>query len=102
MASKISDISVRLDDILPPPSTTRWVKSRKKAVVEAIRAGLITDKQACERYDLCQEELDSWKSLMKAYGPDALRTTHLTRYRAHDPSDAPSGANPSLDSSERI
>src|SRR5688572_14044528 len=67
---------------LPPPDTTRWVKSRKMAVVEAVRQGALTDEEACSRYNLSPEELTSWKSLLRQFGPDALRTTHLNEYRA--------------------
>lgn len=66
---------------LPPANTERWVKSRKVAVIQAIQAGHLSEEQACERYNLSPEELQSWKRLLKRHGPDALRTTHLKRYR---------------------
>lgn len=69
---------------LPPPNTQRWVKSRKIAVIKAIENGVLTDEQACMRYNLSQEELDSWKRALNRYGPGALRTTHLNRYRRQD------------------
>jgi hypothetical protein len=69
---------------LPPPNTQRWVKSRKLAVIKAIQSGVISDEQACARYNLSQEELDSWKSALDHYGPGALRTTHINRYRRQD------------------
>ena len=69
---------------LPPPNTQRWVKSRKLAVIKAIQTGVLTDEQACMRYSLSQEELDSWKSALDHYGPGALRTTHINRYRRQD------------------
>lgn len=69
---------------LPPADTERWVKSRKVAVIQAIQAGHLTEEQACERYNLSPEELQSWKRLLKRHGPDALRTTHLKRYRMVD------------------
>lgn len=72
---------------LPPANTERWVKSRKVAVIQAIQAGHLSEEQACERYNLSPEELQSWKRLLKRHGPDALRTTHLKRYRAVDISD---------------
>ncbi|MFA5592507.1 MAG: DUF1153 domain-containing protein [Micavibrio sp.] len=70
--------------MLPPPTTQRWVKSRKLAVIKAIQDGLLTDEQACTRYDLSQEELDSWKKALTRHGPGALRTTHINRYRRAD------------------
>ncbi len=72
---------------LPPADTERWVKSRKVAVIQAIQAGHLSEEQACERYNLSLEELQSWKRLLKRHGPDALRTTHLKRYRAADNKD---------------
>lgn len=66
---------------LPPANTERWVKSRKLAVIQAIRNGILSEEEACERYNLSAEELTSWNSLLKRHGPDALRTTHLKRYR---------------------
>ena len=66
---------------LPPPNTERWVKSRKLAVIKAIETGTLSDTQACERYSLSQEELDSWKRALNRHGPGALRTTHINRYR---------------------
>ena len=67
--------------LLPPPTTQRWVKSRKLAVIKAIENGVLTDEQACQRYSLTAEELESWKQALNRHGPGALRTTHLNRYR---------------------
>lgn len=69
---------------LPPPDTQRWVKSRKLAVIQAIDEGELTDEDACRRYDISAEELESWKRLTRRFGPQALRTTHLKEYREND------------------
>lgn len=69
---------------LPPRDTRRWVKSRKLAVIQAIQEGDLTDESACQRYDISQEELESWKRLTQRYGPEALRTTHLKEYRENE------------------
>lgn len=69
---------------LPPPDTVRWVKSRKKAILDAIDREQITLQEACARYDLSEEEVQSWRHMTKIHGPDALKTTHLNRYRAKD------------------
>lgn len=74
---------------LPPSDTKRWVKSRKLAVIKAIEQGQLNDEDACRRYDISAEELDSWKRLTRRYGPDALRTTHLKEYRDGDPAAHP-------------
>lgn len=69
---------------LPPPNTTRWVKSRKLSVIKAIEDDRITKELAMEAYNLSAEELSSWYRLIKIHGPDALRTTHLKQYRSQD------------------
>ena len=60
---------------LPPASTTRWVASRKAKVVVAIESGLISAKEACETYDLSEEELENWRGLAKRYGVSGLKAT---------------------------
>lgn len=71
-------------DDLPSTSTTRWVKSRKLRIINAIEEGRITKEQAMEAYNLSAEELSSWYRMVKTHGPDALRTTHLKQYRKED------------------
>jgi len=41
---------------LPPHTTRRWVIRRKAEVVMAVRGGLLTLEEACERYTLTVEE----------------------------------------------
>lgn len=66
---------------LPPKNTSRWVARRKAKVVAAVVGGLITDKEACETYDLTVDELGEWISAVKSHGPAALRVTALQKYR---------------------
>ena len=66
---------------LPDRDTRRWVASRKAAVVRAIGGGLITSEEACEMYDLSEEELDSWTGAVTRHGEAALKTTRLQKYR---------------------
>lgn len=70
-----------LDD-LPPPNTTRWVIRRKAEVVAAVRGGLLTLEQACERYNLTQEEFEGWRAAIEKHGLPGLRTTRIQHYRA--------------------
>ncbi len=70
--------------LLPPPNTQRWVKSRKLSVIKAIERGILSDDEACQRYSLTAEELESWKAALTRHGPGALRTTHINRYRKTD------------------
>jgi hypothetical protein len=44
-------------ETLPPPHTTRWVVRRKAQVLAAVKGGLLSIEEACERYDLSLEEL---------------------------------------------
>lgn len=67
---------------LPPRDTQRWVASRKAAVVAAVREQLLSAEQACERYGLTIEELESWRTALDEHGVGALRTTRIQLYRA--------------------
>ena len=66
---------------LPPPNTKRWVIRRKAEVVTAVRSGLLSLEEACERYQLSVEEFLSWQALIEKHGMRGLRTTRLQQYR---------------------
>lgn len=66
---------------LPDKQTTRWVASRKAAVVRAVTYGLISRAEAMETYILSEEEMAAWEAAIAAYGEDALKATALQRYR---------------------
>ena len=72
--------SLTLED-LPPPDTVRWVIRRKAELVAAICGGLISLEDACERYRLSEEELESWAASLERFGVRGLRTTRLQHYR---------------------
>ncbi len=81
-------------DTLPPADTGRWVPRRKAQVVCAIRGGLISRQEACDRYGISEAELFSWEKLLDDHGLGALRVTSTQRYRQPATSadeDAPSG-----------
>lgn len=67
---------------LPSPNTRRWVARRKAAVVAAVTGGMLSPEEACARWDLSEEELDSWCQATAQHGVNALRTTALQRYRS--------------------
>jgi len=69
-----------LDD-LPPPGTERWVIRRKAEVVAAVRGGLLTLDDACERYRLTNEEFLAWQRSIERHGMQGLRTTRIQQYR---------------------
>ncbi len=66
---------------LPPPSTRRWVIRRKAEVVAAVRGGLLSLEEACERYRLTVEEYLSWQASIDDHGLAGLRTTRIQQYR---------------------
>ena len=66
---------------LPPPTTRRWVASRKAIVVKAVAHGLIAREEALDRYALSDEEFDSWRNAVASHGIDALKVTALQKYR---------------------
>jgi hypothetical protein len=70
-----------LSEGLPPPNTRRWVVRRKAAVIVAVSSGKITLEQACETYQLSEEELLSWKHNYETHGLAGLRTTRIQQYR---------------------
>lgn len=77
----LSDGRVMSRADLPPPDTCRWVASRKAAVVHSIMAGLITRDWAMARWSLSEDELAQWLDAVTLHGEDALKSTHLQRYR---------------------
>ena len=62
---------------LPPPGTHRWVMRRKAEVVAAVRNGLLSLEDACERYTLSVEEFLNWQELIDRHGVRALRATRV-------------------------
>jgi hypothetical protein len=66
---------------LPPGDTRRWVASRKVVVVKAVVYGLISEKEALERYALSEEEFGLWRSAALKHGEDGLKVTAIRKYR---------------------
>jgi Protein of unknown function (DUF1153) len=66
---------------LPPADTKRWVIRRKAVVVAAVRSGVLTLEEACQRYKLSIEEFLSWQRLIDSHGLAGLRVTRLQDYR---------------------
>jgi len=72
-------------DDLPPADTKRWVIRRKAEVVAAVRGGLISLDDACNRYKLSVEEFLSWQKAIEKHGLPGLRTTRIQQYRPIHP-----------------
>ena len=66
---------------LPPADTQRWVIRRKAEVVAAVRGGLLSLDEACERYRLTNEEFLGWQKSIEQHGLAGLRTTRIQQYR---------------------
>ncbi|MBL4645164.1 MAG: hypothetical protein COA52_13755 [Hyphomicrobiales bacterium] len=66
---------------LPPTSTRRWVIRRKAEVVAAVRGGLLSLEDACNRYTLTVEEFLAWQLSIDRHGLAGLRTTRIQQYR---------------------
>lgn len=66
---------------LPPPNTSRWVARRKAEVVAAVNGGLLSIREACDRYDLTLEEFASWQRAVEREGMPGLRATRVQYYR---------------------
>ncbi len=65
---------------LPRPDAQRWVASRKAIVVAAVRGGLLSMNEACERYRLTTEEFLSWQAQIDCIGLKGLRATRVQEY----------------------
>lgn len=66
---------------LPAPGTKRWVVRRKAEVVAGVRGGLISLKEACNRYNLSKDEFESWQQLFENHGLSGLRATSGKKFR---------------------
>ena len=71
-------------DDLPPNDTNRWVIRRKAIVVAAVRGGLLSLPDACEKWNISEEEYHSWEHLIDRHGVRGLRATRLQHYRDRD------------------
>ena len=66
---------------LPPADPRRWVASRKAVVVRAVVYGLISEKEALDRYALSEEEFGLWRSAVAKHGDNGLKVTSIQKYR---------------------
>lgn len=67
---------------LPLPGTHRWVPRRKARVVAAVEGGLISRAEACERYDISEEEFSCWRDALTRHGLRGLCVTRINHVRA--------------------
>jgi DNA-binding winged helix-turn-helix (wHTH) protein len=78
--------SFSVPEFLVEPGPTRWVASRKAAVVLAIRSGLISTSDACQKYLLSADELARWHASFDGNGPAGLLLKCYSKRLAQVPS----------------
>ena len=66
---------------LPPSDRKRWLIRRKAEVVAAVRGGLLSLEEACDRYTLTVDEFLGWQASIDRHGLAGLRTTRIQQYR---------------------
>jgi hypothetical protein len=67
---------------LPQSGSQRWVVRRKAIVVAAVRGGLLSIEEACDRYKLTLDEFLSWQASINKHGLAGLRSTQIQKYRS--------------------
>jgi transposase-like protein len=63
------------DDGLPLPGVARWSPKRKATIVQAVRSGALSIKEACRRYSLSEAELADWLNRYAVEGRRGLSVT---------------------------
>ena len=84
---------------LPSSQTKRWSSRRKAAVIVAIRTGILSRLEACQRYMLSDEELTDWEEAFDRRGIPGLLSASLHLYR--DKPKPPDGSAPVRERAKR-
>lgn len=69
---------------VPPTNAGRWGIHKKAIIVSAVRGGLLSIEEACQRYSLSVEEFAGWQRTIDQFGLRGLRVTKLREYRTPD------------------
>ena len=70
---------------LPPPNhSIRWVKSRKRAILEAIANKMITPEELHRFYGISEQELVLWQAQYRNEGENGLSSSALIRNHIHN------------------
>ncbi len=72
---RLADGSLLSGADLPPRDTTRWVASRKLAVVRAVLYQLRTQEEVLETYSISGEEFCDRVNCLATNGPSGLKIT---------------------------
>lgn len=68
---------------LPSKGTVRWVVRRKAQIVAAVKGGLLSLDEVCDRYAITIEEYASWQRAFDRSGLPGLRVTKRGADKAH-------------------
>src|SRR6185437_3018552 len=64
---------------LPPKNLKRWIARRKADVVAAVEGGLLSEPEACARYNISREEFAGWLEAFDREGVPGLRARAKAR-----------------------
>jgi|SRR6185437_3857135 len=64
---------------LPPKNLKRWIARRKADVVAAVEGGLLSEAEACARYNISREEFAGWLEAFDREGVPGLRARAKAR-----------------------
>jgi hypothetical protein len=64
---------------LPPKNLKRWIARRKADVVAAVEGGLLSEADACARYNISREEFAGWLGAFDREGVPGLRARAKAR-----------------------
>ena len=87
---------------LPHAGQQRWVAGKKAAVLTAIQSGTLSIEEACRRYFLTTEELQSWHHSFAAHGVAGLRMKSLAERRTTARRKVSEPARAMLDSGDQL
>lgn len=64
---------------LPPKNLKRWIARRKAEIVAAVEGGLLSESEACSRYNISREEFAFWLAAYDRAGMPGLRARAKAR-----------------------
>ena len=72
---------------LPPKNLKRWIARRKAEVIAAVEGGLLSEIEACTRYNISREEFSGWLDAFAREGAPGLRARGKARGTRHQSRD---------------
>ena len=64
---------------LPPKNLKRWIARRKAEVIAGVEGGLLSEADACARYNISREEFSGWLQAFDREGVPGLRARAKAR-----------------------